>query len=516
MNAGVRRAFLVVVMLAALVAGGASPATADPTTREQVYDALALDRIPAHYVILVDVSGSMQAPVDHFTPVKESLRRLFAALSPQDVVTLLTFDGAVHSPTWDSALGNSPNAPVDRLPTTAAGPYSDIGVAIGAGVKALAAGSDVATLILLTDGGHQPAPGSAYPQTQGFNWNQLTDDAAAITKESLSAYAIPLANGATGANLLRQVIPTAEVLAPADIADLTTWLNRPQETIRRAKARSLLASEVSAHVTVTWPVVLTSLRPGTTHTSVTLARSGRWIPLELTGIRLDSSVPGLVGQVAADRVALAGEQAQLPVTVDWDVGPPSDLPVHPVSVEGRLTLVATVSTPWAAVLQDDLDLTVQADLVGAQFAASGRANTGRPAPWLAGSGGVAVLAGLLAVGLWLRRHPRADGRLVVADVGGTGRGELALGRRRPITVPMAKYGVEGAAEVRAVRIRLGGRGPAVPVLDVVYNPTGGTDGAAAARVGEARLGRGETAVVSGVQFRWIVQSGSTDPTDRRA
>jgi hypothetical protein len=74
-------------LVAVALPGG--PASAAPPTLDDIYQKLGVDTVNAEYVILVDESLSMKTDglYDH---VLTSLRQFFAALAPQDDVTLVT------------------------------------------------------------------------------------------------------------------------------------------------------------------------------------------------------------------------------------------------------------------------------------------------------------------------------------------------------------------------------------------------------------------------------------------
>lgn len=224
-----------------LVAGGAGPAVAAPSAPDEVYAALGIDGVPADYVVMVDVSGSIDA--ERYTGLKRSLTAFLAALAPDDQVTLVPFADTARARTQPA--GRSPGKLVATLPAVADGQHTDIDAAIEKSIEVLKrpGAPSVATVVLLTDGEHDPPAASPYPFTSGYQWNQLTEAAGALPQSSVQAYAVPLA-GRTGAPLLKKVFPQARVLQTATIDKLTTVLEQPKAAARAAKASSVLAGDL--------------------------------------------------------------------------------------------------------------------------------------------------------------------------------------------------------------------------------------------------------------------------------
>ena len=105
----------VVIATVVVSVGPATPAPAAPATRDDVYEALGIDNVPDDYVVMVDVSGSIGG---RYTQVKGALRAFFAALAPQDQVTLIPFADSAKSTTV--AAGRAPDKLIAALPARAA------------------------------------------------------------------------------------------------------------------------------------------------------------------------------------------------------------------------------------------------------------------------------------------------------------------------------------------------------------------------------------------------------------
>jgi Mg-chelatase subunit ChlD len=137
-------ALAAMVVLAA--AGG--PAAAAPA--DDVYAALGVDKVPADYIVMVDISGSMQQS-GRYAAVKDSLRAFLAALAPDDQVELGTFADKATI-VRQGPVGRSVDEVVAALPATATGARTDIGAAIEAALAQLErpGAPAVATDVLLT------------------------------------------------------------------------------------------------------------------------------------------------------------------------------------------------------------------------------------------------------------------------------------------------------------------------------------------------------------------------------
>src|SRR6266545_2984088 len=111
-----------------------APASGRPAELAEVLQGLRVDTVPADYVLLIDTSRSMdQAGL--YGPVRRSLRTLLDALDSSDHVSLITFDA--HPTLRYSGTATAESGPLQRLPAAATGASTDIGAAIGAGLREL-------------------------------------------------------------------------------------------------------------------------------------------------------------------------------------------------------------------------------------------------------------------------------------------------------------------------------------------------------------------------------------------
>ncbi|WP_320064875.1 vWA domain-containing protein [Micromonospora sp. RTGN7] len=491
-----RTAAGLLAVLAALTAVGlpGGPVTAAPAAGDEVYAALGVNRVAGDYVVLVDVSRSMREG-GRYERVKASLRSFLAALAPDDRIALVAFaDSArvVH----DGPAGRFPDQVVGKLPRTADGQHTDIGAAIETSLRLLnrQGAPQIATVVLLTDGRHDPPTGSAYPFEQGYAWNQLAGAGRSLRKASLNAYAVPLA-GSTGAPLLARVYPGARILAPASIDRLGEQLEQPKSAARAAKARNVLGDDVSHGIQVTWPAATGRIAAGRTRLEVRLRSTATRIPLVVDHLAVRSDRPDLRVTVPAGPVELpVGGTATVPVTVEWDAGPRRVAPLSQVTASTTLTLSGDVGSPWADVLTGDLGLAFAPRLDGGATRVSLSAERGSLRWWVTGGALLLVLA-LAGVGWWVRRRrlaPPLAGTLWVRAPGGEERELPLAGRRAALTAGSA--GLPGYGEVTASRASAAS---SEIHLVIRYSPDGSAVGRQA-----GTCGPGETVELGGAAFTW--------------
>jgi hypothetical protein len=490
------RATIALGLVALFLATG-SPASADPAGLDEVYAKLGVDQVSSDYVVMVDVSASMNGA--RSTQVRKSLTGFFAALAPEDQVTLIPF--AEHAPATTRPVGHAPAQLVAELPKTANGPYTDIGAALQAAVKALGrtGAPPLSTVVLMTDGQHDPGPRSAYPLTQGYSWDQLTASARALHKTSLQAYAIPLA-GATGAPLLRKVFPGASVLAPTSVDNLTATLARPKAAARAAKARSLLAAEVGRPIGVQWPA--TTVAAGRSVEEVRLRSPMPHVPLVIDHLTVQSGNPAVTATVPGTAVQLPpGGTVTIPVTLQWDAGPHSAAPVKAVHDRVNLQLSGQVRSPWSTVVTDDLGLKFDPVLPTTAGDTTLSSQRGSFVYWIVAL--VVLIALIVLLVRWRRSRlsPALHGTVSIDGGRGESRTVDLSGRRLQLSADVT--GLPGSGEITAAR---DGVGSSEVRLQIAYSP----DGSSTSRA-EASCPPGQSVTVAGVTFAWRV----TVPAQRK-
>ena len=486
--------------LAALIIGGmvvAVPerAAAAPVPADEVYKALGVDEVAASYVIAVDTSGSMRAG-NLYADVRTSLRQFFAALAPNDLVSLVTFaDGARLI--WQGQAGRAPDDLVAKLPAAPGGQHTDIGAGITKAVEVLEGQREigVAGVVLLTDGQHEPPSGSEFPFAEGYAWTQLKRRGAALPQR-ITSFAIQL-RGANGAGLLRTVLPQTEVLNPSGVGRLVDRLATAKAAVRAEKARDLIESDLSGGVVVEWPAGLGGIAAGTNQFALTLRATTAKTPIEVSGLTVRSDSPAVRAEVRAGSVVIPpGATATVPLIVYWDAGPTSWQPRKQVAHRYGLTLECTLGTPWSETLTRDLGVEFKPALSGAAASGQGSAERGRPGAWW---GALAVLLLLVAGALvlrWWRLHPTPGG-LLVAMPGGSGEstGSMRLRSRRS-TISAGSLGVGGSGSIAT---RRAGVWSPERFLTISYSPDGSRE-----HVETGDLPAGGSADVGGVRFEWRV------------
>ncbi|MFI5531306.1 VWA domain-containing protein [Kitasatospora sp. NPDC051853] len=500
--AAVLLAVLVVVLLAVLpLVGSATTARAavrdDPApSRAEVFRALSLERQPADYVVLVDVSGSM-AKEGRYDTVRQTLRTFLGGLAPTDHVALYTL-GTTVVPRYIGAAAD----PAGVLAALPAAPerngYTDIGAAFEAGLRELERSEAlrVASVVLLTDGENEPPPDSAFPLSTTAGWTAALHERAAkvATRASLVGYALPLATGATGAQLLRQVVPDTRELAPSSIQDLGAYLQRAGDDTRLRQARLLLAADRGKGVSAAWTGPPSPDLTGG-EVSGTVTFTSRTAKLPLTVRDLAVAVPGDVLGVSGmpDTLTLApGESRSVEVRITGHLDAGRLGLRESRQEEVRLRLSGTVSSPWQSTFGADLPLEVPAAVDPAELPVRLSATVGSAAalPLLVGVPALVVL--LVVLVLVRTRWPVLGGFLVVEPVfGGRVPERIALRGRRVRIRPMAG----GSGLVRGRR-KLFGRRESV-ILVVRYSPDG-----SAGRASSAVCAPDRRVVVAGLAFSY--------------
>lgn len=396
-----------------------APASGRPAELAEVLQGLRVDTVPADYVLLIDTSRSMdQAGL--YGPVRRSLRTLLDALDPSDHVSLITFDA--HPTLRYSGTATAESGPLQRLPAAATGASTDIGAAIGAGLRELERpdAQKVGTMLLFTDGKHKPPAGSPYSGSGGSAWRDLADRARVLrARHQLSGYSVELGSGPTDASLLSREFPDAEVLAlPAD--QLRSFFQRVKLSTRVRKARSVLATDRTGAVAVSWPggqLTRLELGRGSGEAAVTLRSTMAHVPVELTDLSLRTSGMPLRATGLPDRLTLGpGEERTFPLHLTSPrLGRGRSIGRRTVVRIGRLAVAATITSPWDQVLREDLNLPVRAGLTGQATAVRATGQVGwSPAAVVALALLLVALAGLLRLG-HVRRQPRLIGTLIVTQ-----------------------------------------------------------------------------------------------------
>ncbi|MEV7028289.1 vWA domain-containing protein, partial [Kitasatospora sp. NPDC093558] len=422
---------LAVLLLVLLWPGAAHAADPGRPTRAEVYQALGLDHQPADYVVLVDTSPSMTQQGRYGT-VRQTLQTFLSGLTSADHVALYTFDTTVVAHYIGTA--GDPAGILSHLPAVpSANGDTDIGAALNAALGELERSDalPIASVVLMTDGENAPAAGTAYPVAATAAWTAALHARAAklAGHTDLVGYALPLATGATGSQLLRQVVADTRELVPGSIQDLGAYLQRAGDDIRLRQARRLLAPDVGQGVTVAWSGPDTiDLSTGEATGTLSFASHTARLPLSVDGVGV--SVPGGRIQVSGlpSTVLLSpGSTQSFPVRVTGGFDGGLLTPQHVRHETAGLEVTGTVGSPWQPVLGSDVQLNTPPKVQPAvlQVALSGRVGSAAALPLLVG---VPVLVLLVLVVAWLRVYrPALNGVLLI---------EPAFGEQIPEHVPL--------------------------------------------------------------------------------
>lgn len=409
------RGLAVAVVAALALAVPWSTAAMADDSREDIFRELQVDQVPADYVILVDTSGSMTLS-SLYGEVRSTLGSFLDGLSSADHVALFTFDSTVV-PRYIGPAGDTSRM-LAGLPVTADGTSTDVGQAIEQAITELERpdAASVASVVLITDGEHSPAAGSAYPQASGPAWDQLRQRAEKLKATSVKGYALPL-GGASGASLLGTVVRQTTVLNPSAVAQLGDYLDRSKEGARLEKARLLLAPDQGKGVTASWtaPARADLGRPDTPVT-LTLRSDTAHTPLTVTGLTATvAGGPQLAGDLPG-RIDLApGETRTFPLRLRWHRRP-WVIPFHDAREStGPLSLTGQVASPWAAALSPDIDLKTPGPLGGTPPAIRVSSVVGTWTAQALVAAAVVILLLLLVLVAYLRTRASQSGTLVAVS-----------------------------------------------------------------------------------------------------
>lgn len=489
------------------VMSGTNPAVArtatDPAragsapSRSEIYSELGIDQAPADYVVLVDVSGSM-LDKGRYSSVRSALLPFLKGLSPRDYVALFTFGDKAET----VYLGHpsDPKGIIAKLPAQAgpSGVRTDIGTALDRGLTELErpGAAEVGSVVMFTDGKHEPPKGSRYATSEGPAWDALRDRAENLAEpHELAAYSLPLATEESGTAQLARVVPDTTELRPDSVQDLAEYLGRAAERARARKAGRLIAQDAGKGVTATLsPTGALDVGDGGAAATLTLTATTERVPLTVTGLRATLDGQPLTVTGLPDRVSLKPGTAQrfeVQLRGEPDAGL---LPVRRTwEAEAGLTVHGKVATPWAAAL-DDVTFEVPAAVNGPVKGLRLRAEVGSPLtlPLLIGVPVAVLLASLL---LWLRRNRAVlSGVLILSPALGDGpQDEIVLRGRRLALVP-PRIGGSGRVYGRRFRADDGRRGI---VLHLRYSPDG-----TPARNADAVCRPGEAVVINGIRFAY--------------
>lgn len=366
-----------------------------PIDREGLLRQLGVDAISADYVVLIDTSKSMLKE-NRYSRVLDALDGFVGALSPGDRLTLITFD-AIPTVFYAGPVGEDPTSIVGRLPREPGGNYTDIGAALRAAVDELGrpGAADVRTLIVLTDGVHDPTGGTLFPGKTGEAWSRLRESADGITGRHLRVYPMALTGG-TDIGLVVSVFPEAKALQ-LPTGQLESYFDQVKEETGLEKAALLLADDRSKSVSVAWPTEAFAwdITRGSAEIALTLTSPFTRTPVQVTNLSLEASgtLPVRFGPLPESVSLEPGESTQVQVLVEWAVPQSFHFGEHVLERQVSISLSGATTSPWAAVMEKELGITLASSVTSntASAVATGQVGTS----WLLiaaiGLGGLVLL-----------------------------------------------------------------------------------------------------------------------------
>jgi hypothetical protein len=374
------------ILLAGILGAPTASSAVEQASRAEVFEKLGVDNVGAHYVVLVDTSTSM-GQEQRYERVKTALESFFGVLSPSDDLTVITFDDRPSIVVFRQKGKQDPGSMIAQLPTKL-GHYTDIGHALSVAVEQLQdlPASDIASLIVLTDGRHVPPAGSDFPNVTGAAWDKLSRAARQLSNShEIQVYAMAL-TGDTDVGLVSKVFPrTREIALPQ--GQLTSYFNGIKDRVRAAKARTLLAEDKNGAVQVRWsPDALADvdLGSGSASFDVTLKSTTSHVPLTVSRLRVSSTGELPVFFSVEPRTVTIPPGKSETVTVHATWSPPDEGGPHLKRTTVRtadLKLDGNVESAWTRVIVKDLGLTVPLQLQAGVAPLSAAGDTGF-AVWL--------------------------------------------------------------------------------------------------------------------------------------
>ncbi len=202
---------------------------------------------PADVAIILDASLSMKK--HRYEDVRQAIIDFASTLTDKETLHLRAFGDVAGAPLEDRADRIAGNV-AEHLPAEPLFQYTDLGLAILKGLDFLERdeAGEAQALFLITDGMHQPPPGS--PFTRDFandpDWRSLRERAQALCqKRHVTIYGFGLGRQ-TDIALLRQIFPTPNVeLIIGDAAQVITTLRHVRENLRQAQLRRAIERELN-------------------------------------------------------------------------------------------------------------------------------------------------------------------------------------------------------------------------------------------------------------------------------
>ena len=398
---------VVIPLTLALSPAVAMQPASEPATLDDLFDLFDVADFPADFAIVVDTSGSMsQGDEPPYPGVLKSYDTLVASIPDGDFLSVVTFDSDPNLVFQGTLDRDSRTAALGALPDVAEGSHTDIGAAIDATLRRLerADSSEVQTVIFITDGVHDPPPGSAYPETSGPGWDDLRARALQVAEtRDVAVVGIGLVEG-TDVGLLRSVFDNPQIISlpPEQLPDFF------EEAIRQsrlARLRILVDRELEHGIRVR--SATTAELASSIDTQVTLVSTFMKLPVFVTvmGVTVtdDKGVAVVARPIGDETFRLEpGASVNVPVLIKPDVSASSfTVPPETELVEFTVGIDATYTVAPAPLLRR-----VTTNSINGVVTGTGIVETSRTFGWTVLRVVMTTMAGLLILLIlwWLYRR----------------------------------------------------------------------------------------------------------------
>ncbi len=205
-----------------------------------------LDTLRASYLVLLDESGSMR-PL--WGTVRSALLTFLRAIPDGDDVDLRLFAGnsrRINVPVpFTSPVRDGLTRQVEQLGMPS-GAHTDLGLAVEQALRVVAA-APVARqqfIYVITDGAHDPAPGSGFALDGSGRWDELAQTARALaTARPISFAVLRLTAQADAQGFVSKSLPNADVVSVLSSAQLQAWFTREARSVALKKLQLRIADE---------------------------------------------------------------------------------------------------------------------------------------------------------------------------------------------------------------------------------------------------------------------------------
>jgi hypothetical protein len=331
-----------------------SPAHAGDATTEDVYSALGLYEAEAHYVVLVDTSGSMETN-NLYRYVQDGLTRFMGAIG-QDTVTVMSFAEDVSAPCFSGTV-DQPTEVLKCLPRKATGQGTDIGKAIDAALTDVKENQAPVSIVLLISDGDQQAPATSpygTPSLKSGAWAALRKRADVLP--NVFAYALQLGKS-TSARTLGVVFKHTQTLNAKSQAEVRTGLAPPKAEVLKQAVRSTLAPDMSKPLKISWSTDSAShlnAADGAADIMLTIQPDTENVPLTLDDVSLKQvdGTPVTVDPLPSTIELTPGVPYLALAHVTWPVPAWPRMHDRQVDVLAHLQLKFSLHSSWDKVLAE--------------------------------------------------------------------------------------------------------------------------------------------------------------------